>query len=120
MSHLKVCLSTSFCYIYRLFLTHSSTIPLLLTVPPTLYNCFCFLFSTTCYFLTFPYFLILKIQVTNYLLGRISEELLHCQLFSGSYICLSLNTLPSAIFHFTTSSSLPFILFSETLMNCFQ
>lgn len=73
MSHLKVCLSTSFCYIYCLFLTHSSTIPPSVTqFHLLLYNCFCFLFLYNMLLSDFfPYFLILKIQ-TNYLLGRIS------------------------------------------------
>ena len=93
MSHLKVCLSTSFCYVYCLLLTHSSTIPPSVTqLHLLLYNCFCFL--STCYFLTI--FLIssfLKFRPTISLGGYLEGLSLHCWLFSGSYICLSLTTL---------------------------
>jgi len=77
MSHLKVCLSTYFCYVYCLLLTHSSTIPPSVThFHLLLYNCFCFL-SLYNMLLSdyFPYFFILKIQ-TNYLLGGISGRTL--------------------------------------------
>lgn len=123
MSHPKFCLPTSFCYVHCLLLTHSSTIPPSVTqFHIFLYNC--------CYFLCHCYTLIsmnisltslfLKFRPTISLGGKLEGVLSPLPALSRSlHLFVSDYSAFSPIFHFTTSSSLPFLLFSETLINYF-
>ena len=95
MSHLKVCLSTSFCYIYCLLLTHSSTISPFVTQFHLLsYNCFWFLSPYNMLLSIFLISSFLKFRQTISLGGHLEGLSLHCWLFSGSYIWLSLTPWP--------------------------
>ena len=121
MSHLKVCLSTSFCYIYCLLLTHSSTISPSVTQFHLLsYNCFCFLSSYNMLLSIFLISSFLKFRQTISLGGHLEGLSLHLlALLRFLHLFVSDTLAFPLIFLYTISSSLLFILFSETLMNCF-
>lgn len=121
MSHLKVCLSTSFYYKYFLLLTHSSTIPPSVTqFHLLLYSCFCFPSPYSMLLSIFLFSSFLKFRQTISSGGHLEGLSLHCWLFSGSYICLSLTTWPFPP-SFTSQLHPHYPSFySETLINCFQ